>query len=136
MRVIISRTFKGGWRRQEQRQHVHRQKEGSKRLVLPGMGLLVLTQMHCAYMRKRKPMFGASRTFIGNGRPVQIRVRTKNYIAEDECAFCQWESMEDDRIMSEFATRTRQQEGRSDHQPQAGVREGEEIPEDVEKKQR
>ena len=103
---------------------------------MPGMGFLVLTQMHCAYLRKRKPMFGTSRTFIGNGRPVQIRVRTKNYIAEHECAFCQWESMEDDRIMSEFATRTGQQKGRSDHQPQAGVREGEEFPEDVEKEQR
>jgi hypothetical protein len=100
------------------------------------MGLLVLTQMHSAHLRKWKPMFGTSHTFIRNGRPVQIRVRTKNYIAEYECAFCQWESMEDDRIMSERAAGTGQQEGRSDHHPHAGVRKSEHFPEDVEKEQR
>jgi len=136
MRVIISRAFKRRWGGQEKRQQVHRQKQGAKHLVLPGMRLLVLTQMHCAHLRKRKPMFGTSGTFIRHRWTVQIRVRTKNYITEHECAFCQWESVEDDCIMSELAAGTGQQEGRSDHQPHAGVRKSEQFPEEVEKEQR
>ena len=100
------------------------------------MGLLVLTQMHCAHLRKRKPIFHAGRTFIRDGRPVHICVRTKNYIAEYECAFCQSYAMEDNGIMRDFATGTGQQEGSADHHPQAGVREREELSEDVKKEQR
>lgn len=100
------------------------------------MGFLMLTQMHRAHLRKRKPALGAGRTFIGNGMTVKVCIRTNNYIAKYERSFCQGKSMKDDGIMSDFAAGAGQQEGRSDHYPNAGVRKSEELSEDIKKEQR
>lgn len=136
MRVVIGSAFKRRWGRQEKSYQVYRQKQWTKHLVLPRMGLLVLAQMHCAHLRKRKPAFGTRRTFIGHDRPVQVSVRTNNNVPQYERTFCQRKLMEDHGIMSDFATGAGQQERNSDHDTHAGVGKSPEFSEGIKKEQR
>src|SRR5579871_6110854 len=115
MRVIVSRAFKRRWRGKQHCRQVYGQKEQAEHLVLPGMGLFVLAQMHGAHLRKRTLTFGAGRAFIGRDRPVEIFVRTKNDVAEYKRAPRYGRSVEDDGVVSDFATGPGQQEGCSDH---------------------
>ena len=136
MRVIISRAFKGRWGGQQNRQKIDRQKEWPEHLVLPGMGLLVLTQMNSAHLRKRKPTPRTGRTFIGHDLLLQICIRTDNNVSERERAFCQRKLMEDNGVMSDLAAAAGQQKRGSNDHAHAGVRKRPEFSEDVKQEQR